>query len=281
MDENKNSLIKDKTDELIDDREQQKKLVHPYRKYQLLILLLFILSIIFICILYRQNKKLQEYLKQKDIAFTTLQNSDSQSKGINQLLDIVDVNYKLINNLDKRKNINIIKKPSEIYFLSSLISDKNEITYDICYKSSIDGYNPKIYLENCIKSSPLVFLIETKEGYRFGVFVSVFIGYEFYDEDNFYIRDDKAFIFSFDTYKKYGIKDSICAVYFRKNNFPWFGNKDIVIGENFGEKATSFTEYPSAFKRDPSDKGDYILNGGIKKFVIKELEVLTPYIWDK
>ena len=25
----------------------------------------------------------------------------------------------------------------------------------------------------------------------------------------------------------------------------------------------------------------YILNGGIKKFVIKELEVLTPYIWDK
>ena len=144
MDNNKNDLIKDKTDELIDDREQQKKLVHPYRKYQLLIFLLFISSIIFIYILYRQNKKLQEYLKQKDIAFTTLQNSDSQSKGINQLLDIVDVNYKLINNLDKSKNIDIIKKPSEIYFLSSLISDKNEISYHICYKRSNDGCDPKI-----------------------------------------------------------------------------------------------------------------------------------------
>ena len=281
MDENKNSLIKDKTDELIDDREQQKKLVHPYRKYQLLILLLFILSIIFICILYRQNKKLQEYLKQKDIAFTTLQNSDQQSKGIDQLLDIVDVNYKLINNLDKSKNIDIIKKPSEIYFLSSLISDKNEISYHICYKSSIDGCNSKIYLENCIKSSPLVFLIETNEGYRFGVFISVFIGYEFYDEDNFYVKDDNAFIFSFDTHKKYKIKDSSFAVYLRKNDFPWFGKKDIVIGQNFGEKASSFTEYPSNFKRDESDKGDYILNGGIKKFVIKEMEVLTVYIWDK
>ena len=281
MDENKNTLIKDKTDELIDDREQQKKLVHPYRKYQLLILLLFILSIIFICILYRQNKKLLEYLKQKDIAFTTLQNSDQQSKGIDQLLDIVDVNYKLINNLDKSKNIDIIKKPSEIYFLSSLISDKNEISYHICYKSSIDGCNPKIYLENCIKSYPLVFLIETNEGYRFGVFISVFIGYEFYDEDNFYVKDDNAFIFSFDTYKKYKIKDSNFAVYLRKNDFPWFGKKDIVIGQNFGEKASSYTEYPSNFKRDEVDKGDYILNGGTKKFVIKEMEVLTVYIWDK
>ena len=90
-----------------------------------------------------------------------------------------------------------------------------------------------------------------------------------------------AFIFSFDTYKKYKIKDSSFAVYLRKNDFPWFGKKDIVIGQNFGEKTSSYTEFPSNFKRDEGDKGDYILNGGIKKFVIKEMEVITVYIWDK
>ena len=186
MENNENNSSMDKTDELIEDREQQKKLVHPYRKYQIYIILLFILSIIFICILYHQNKKLQEYLKQKDIAFNTLQNVDKQSKGVTQLLDIVDVNYKLINNLDKRKNINIIKKPSEIYFLSSLISENNEITYDVCYKSSIDGYNPEIYFKNCAHSSPLVFLIETNSGYRFGVFISAYIGYNFISDDEFF-----------------------------------------------------------------------------------------------
>jgi len=132
--DNENDLNNDKSDELIDDREQQKRLVHPYRKYQIYIFLSFILSIIFISILYRQNKKLDEYLKQKDIAFSTLQNVDNQSKGISQLLDIVNVNYKLINNLDKKRNIDIIKNPSEIYFLSSLISDKSEISYEFCYK---------------------------------------------------------------------------------------------------------------------------------------------------
>ena len=210
-----------------------------------------------------------------------MQNVDKQSKGVTQLLDIVDVNYKLINNLDKRKNINIIKKPSEIYFLSSLISENNEITYDVCYKSSIDGYNPEIYFKNCAHSSPLVFLIETNAGYRFGVFISAYIGYNFISDDEFYIIDDNAFIFSFDTYKKYEIKDRFSAVYSRKNKFPWFGKKDIFIGDNFGETASSFCEFPSAYKRDESDKGDYILNGGIKKFIIKELEVLTPYIWAK
>ena len=274
--EKENDLNVDKSDELIEDREQQKKFVHPYRKYQIYIFISFILSIIFISILYRQNKKLEEYLKQKDIAFTTLQNVDNQSKGISQLLDIVNVNYKLINNLDKKRNIDIIRKPNEIYFLSSLINDKAEITYEFCYKSSVDGYDPKTYFKNCYYKSPLVFLIETNKGYRFGAFISVFTGYSYNSE--YYVFDEKAFIFSFDTYKKYKVIDPYYAFKYRTNEFPWFGKKDIYIGEDFTETSSSFSEFPSNFKRDESDKGDYILNGGIKKFKIKELEVLIVTI---
>ena len=47
MESYQNDLI-DKTDELIENREEQKKIVHPYRKYQISILLSFILSIIFL-----------------------------------------------------------------------------------------------------------------------------------------------------------------------------------------------------------------------------------------
>ena len=278
MENNNNATIIDESDEFIEDRGQQKELVHPYRKYQLSILLSLLLIIIFSTILYKQNKKLEEYLTQKDIAFSTLQNIDKQSKGISQLLEIVDVNYKLINNLDQKRNINIIKKPSEIYFLSSLINDKSEITYKVCYKSSIDGQSPETYYNNCNHKSPLVFLIETNQGYRFGAFVSTsFIFYE--SDEDIYIQDKDAFIFSFDTYKKYEIRDNLYAACLNNKRFPWFGKKDIYIGENFMDNPSSFSEFPTAYKRDRSDEGDYILNGGIKKFVIKELEVVSVYIW--
>jgi len=279
MENNKNYSMIDKSDELIDSRDEQKKLVHPYRKYQLYILFSLIITIIFISILFRQNKKLQEYLTQKDIAFATLQNIDIQSKGLKTYLDLMYVNYNLIKNLDSEKNIHVLKKPSDIYFLSSLIADENEVSYELCYKSSIDGDSPKIFFDKCLSSSPLVFLIETYQGYRFGVYISVFLG-DNLNEDK-YIRDDNAFIFSLNTFKKYKIIQKDFAIYFRKDKFPWFGKKDIYIGENFEQSGNSFCEYPLAFERNKDDKGEYILNGGIKKFGIKELEILTPFIWAK
>ena len=37
--------------------------------------------------------------------------------------------------------------------------------------------------------------------------------------------------------------------------------------------------FPVSYEKDPNSPGDYILNGGMKKFVIKELEVLNPFIY--
>ena len=44
MENNENNSSMDKTDELIEDREQQKKLVHPYRKYQIYYLIIYIIN---------------------------------------------------------------------------------------------------------------------------------------------------------------------------------------------------------------------------------------------
>lgn len=278
MEENKNE-INNNTEDLIEDKEEQKKLVHPYRKYQLYILLMIILMIIFLIIIYKQNKKLKEYLKEKDIALTSLTNIENESKGIKEFNELLDINFKYLNKLDKRRNIDIIKYPHELYYLSSLIANEAIITYEICYKSSEDGDSPDKFINKCSKLSPLVFLIETTDGYRFGIYISQYLNYNINEGKGGYILDDQSFIISFDIFKKYDIRQPEYAIYIQPNDFPYFGKKDIFIGKDFSRSSSSFCEFPAAFERDDDDISDYILNGGIKKFIIKEMEVLSPSIW--
>ena len=37
--------------------------------------------------------------------------------------------------------------------------------------------------------------------------------------------------------------------------------------------------YPVSYEKDPNAPGDYMLNGGMKNFRVKELEVLCPFIF--
>ena len=39
--------------------------------------------------------------------------------------------------------------------------------------------------------------------------------------------------------------------------------------------------FPNDFERDNSDFGDFILNGGMKKFQVKEMELASVYIRDE
>lgn len=277
--EDRNIDINSKNNELIEDREEQKKLVHPYRKYQIYIFSMLILMIMFIIVLYKQNKRLKKFLKEKDIILTSITDIEKESKGIKGLTELIDINYKYLNRLDEKKNIDIIRHSDEIYFLSSLIS-KGTVTYEVCYKSKEDGDTPAYFFEKCSFYSPLVFLIETIEGYRFGVFINEYLDFYVNEGKGGYIYDSKAFIFSLNTKRKYQIKKPEYAIYVQPNNFPWFGKKDIYIGKDFTKNSSSFCDYPVAFERNSEDKGDYILNGGIKKFIIKEMEVLIPFIWD-
>ena len=58
-----------------------------------------------------------------------------------------------------------------------------------------------------------------------------------------------------------------------------FGNRDIVIGKDILNGPHSYDMYPISYEKDPNAPGDYILNGGMKIFEIKELEVLSPMIF--
>ena len=269
--------IDDKEDMMIEDREAQKKLVHPYRKYQLWILVMLILSIILGITAFNLNSELDTLLKTEHNLFLQVVDLKEESKEIQKVYERVDVNYKDIYGLDKKKNIDIIHDLDELHKISTAITEQGSVSYSICYKATIDGESPETFRKLCNKISPLLFLIETVDGYRFAAYTSLYFEKEVISG---YRKDDQAFIFSFDTGKKYKIEQPDNAVSEGKGYFPMFGKNDIVIGKDILSGPNSYAMYPVSFEKDPNAPGDYILNGGMKKFTIKELEVLSPYIFN-
>ena len=122
-------------------------------------------------------------------------------------------------------------------------------------------------------------LIETTDGYRFGGFSNSAMNYK--ERGNgigSYVYDSSAFIFSFDTKKMYNVIHPDFAFGDFKDYFPSFGRQDIFIGNNFLNESSSYILFPKDYEKDNSNLGDYILNGGMKKFKVKELEFLIVYI---
>ena len=163
----------------------------------------------------------------------------------------------------------------EMYKLSYAIYEEGSVSYSLCYKATVDGESPAKFLELCDDISPLLFLIETVDGYRFAAYTSLYFGD---DVPPGFREDPEAFIFSFDTGKKYKVMQPENAVSWSKGIFPMFGKNDIVLGKNILSGSNSYAMYPVSYEKDPNAPGDYILNGGMKKFQIKELEVLIPLI---
>ena len=276
MEETLNSK-EDDEEMIIEDRETQKKLVHPYRKYQLWILVLLILSIILGIISFNLNSELDTLIKTEQNLFSQVKDLKEESQEIQRVYERVDVNYKDIYGLDKKKNIDIIHNMDELNKLSMAINDRGSVSYSICYKASLDGDSPETFRKLCANTSPTLFLIETVDGYRFGAYTSLYFGE---DVENMGYREDKeAFIFSFDTGKKYKIEQPEYAVSDTKGAFPMFGKRDIFIGKNILTESNSYAMFPVSYEKDPNAPGDYILNGGMKRFKIKELEVLCPFIF--
>ena len=266
----------DKEDMMIEDRETQKKLVHPYRKYQLWIIVMVIISIILGITAFNLNSELDTLIKTEHNLFLQVEDLKEESKEIQKVYERVEVNYKDIYGLDKKKNIDIIHDHEELNKLSMAINEQGSVSYSICFKASLDGESPETFRKACEGISPLLFLIETTDGYRFAAYTSLYFTEEIIKG---YREDNEAFIYSFDTGKKYKIAHPENAVSESKGFFPMFGKRDIVIGKNILSGANSYAMFPVSYEKDPNAPGDYILNGGMKKFRIKELEVLSPFIF--
>lgn len=274
--ENSSSLVDSYQDKKFDSiiRKSEKDLVRPYRRYQLSLLTLLILMIIFLFVLNSLNKKLNSVIKENEDVENRLNQEKEIFNDLTEINNKVEVNYASLYKLDKSPNIEIIREIEELYMISGFIGNPENIGYSICFKSSIHGDNGATFREQCQGIAPLLVLIETADGYRFGGYTSV----PFTNDEYGYKYDEQAFLFSFDTKKKYKIIKTEKAISNLKGQFPVFGNNDIYIHNNFLSAANSIIEYPNVYEDDPNAPGDFMLNGGVKKFKIKELEVLSVEI---
>ena len=274
--ENSSSLVDSYQDKKFDSiiRKNEKDLVRPYRRYQLSLLTLLILMIIFLFVLNSLNKKLNSVIKENEDVENRLNQEKEIFNDLTEINNKVEVNYASLYKLDKSPNIEIIREIEELYMISGFIGNPDNIGYSICFKSSIHGDNGATFREQCQGIAPLLVLIETADGYRFGGYTSV----PFTNDEYGYKYDEQAFLFSFDTKKKYKIIKTAKAISNLTGPFPVFGNNDIYIHNNFLSAANSIIEYPNAYEDDPNAPGDFMLNGGVKKFKIKELEVLSVEI---
>ena len=125
--------------------------------------------------------------------------------------------------------------------ISMAINKKKSVSYSICYKAIKDGESPETFKELCNAISPLLFLIETTDGYRLGAFTSLYFGN---DIKAGYRKDEQAFISSFYTGKKYIIVHPEYTISDAKGNYPMFVKRDIVIGKSILSESDSYAMYP-------------------------------------
>ena len=268
-----------KNDDIITHSEREK--IHPYRKYQIIILLLLILLFLFIYLISSLNTELTFLIKKNKNLNKQNSRKKRQIKFSKILSEVIEINYKLFYNLDKEPNIETIKTVSDYYILTKFLREQmqedeknSRILFIMCYKATIDEDKASSFRKKCENLSPLIFIIETTDGFRFGGYTSSFLN----NSRNGYINDPYSFIFSFDTKKKYKIIKNEEAVFDIKDNFPSFGNSDIVIKDGFLSNKSSYSMFPDHYEQDTEALGDYQLTGGVKFFQIKEMEVFIPWI---
>jgi len=268
-----------KNDDIITHSEKEK--IHPYRKYQLIILILLISFFLLIYLIFSLNTELTFLIKKNNNLNKQNNVKISQIKFANILSEYIEINYKFLYSLDKLPNIDTIKTISDFFLLTKFLREQmqdegkhSRIIFMMCYKATVDEDKASSFRKNCENLSPLVFVIETTEGFRFGGYTSSFLN----NSRNGYINDPYSFIFSFNTKKKYKIIKNEEAVFDIKNNFPSFGTNDIVIKDGFLSNKNSYSMFPNHYEKDFDALGDYQLTGGMKFFQIKEMEVFVPWI---
>ena len=255
------------------NHEKQKEIAKPFRRYQLLICLMVILSIILLSILASLNRTLSSCLKQyEDVA--NQYEAEKETEAILTIMEQkINVSYSALYGIDKELNTDIIRSMDEFFFITNMIDPNSTIEFMVCYKASEEGDDPAKFREGCGGMGPILLLVETVEGYRFGGYTVM----DFMDDINDYKEDDEAFLFSFDSKKKYKVQKPGEAVGDFDGEFPRFGNGDIKLSKGCLSNKESYTEFPQSYEEDINAPSSYMLNGGIKNFRVKEIEAIVIF----
>ena len=158
--------------------------------------------------------------------------------------------------------------------LNNLPNPPKVLRTKLIYKSEIDGDKALTFHEKCDNISPTIILIKTKEGFRYGGYTSV--SWEGPEETEFK-ADQDAFIFSFDTLKKYECLDAQKSIQCSISFGPNFGDGTILIPDNFYEEPNIFYQWPSIYNLTEKDE---LTLGKSDQIIIKDYEVYSIEVND-
>lgn len=198
-----------------------------------------------------------------------------QNNFYDKLRQLKHKNQELINEIQTKKHcikisqtITTILTPSQIEKTESLADCKLETN---CYRMSRDGYTAKAFHEKCDELKPTITIIQMNDNILFGGFT------EATWDGNGLKYDNKAFLFSLNLSRRFGIRFNMPAINAVPSLLPTFGERDIYISEKESFTLDNLRSYQSGAK-DESRALDYDDKIGFK---IKDIEVFGVKCEDK
>ena len=170
------------------------------------------------------------------------------------------------NNINNKVDISsleksVIAKKEDINLILSWISYKPK-SFELIFDSKKYEDSTDVLYNKCYNKKPLIFLIQSTDGFKFGGFSNIFLT----ETSNHFINDKESFVFSLDKKLKYKIKKAEKALFFQKNYGFGFGENDIFIYNNWKNKR-NYTWSRGSYDAESQ------LNGGNSQFSILNFEV--------
>ena len=137
----------------------------------------------------------------------------------------------------------IIKNQNELKMIKNWIKPNQEIYFELIFRATRDGDSSKNFYSKCENNSPTITIIKIDNGRIIGGYTTI----PWKLENNSYISDENAFIFSIDSKEKYNLKEKLkgkYAIYHSTNNlycccFGYCGD-DLAVGDGFLQRNNSY-----------------------------------------
>ena len=225
----------------------------------------------------KKNKKKKNKKKKKEEEEES--EDDDSDEGVKKKKKkeeepVGEIDYKVL-----VENSNIIKERIEIDPIIDKIrakyskTNKDFLNMKLIYSATKDGDSAEIFHSLCDGLSPIIALIKTTKGIKFGGYTEAPFENSKKRKGN---KDDNAFIFSLTKGKTYDVEKGTNATCSYKNYGPVFYGYEYCNIYLYGD---FFSDEGNVAKKGDryNTTEDFELNNGEQKFMVRELEVYQVF----
>ena len=222
----------------------------------------------------KRRKKIKKRKKKEEEEESESDDDDDKKKKKKKDENIGEIDYK-----ELIENSNIIKERREIDVVIDKIrimyskTNKDFLNMKLRYSASKDGDSAEIFHSLCDGIAPIVALVKTTKGIKFGGYTEVPFEFSKKRKGN---KDDNAFIFSINKGKTYDVEKGTNATCSYRNYGPVFYGYEYCNIYLYGD---FFSDEGNVAKKGDryNTTEDFEINDGEQKFMVRELEVYQVY----